>query len=36
VNKRQSWASRRFRSSWIFFIAHGIDGVFIFLMVLAV
>jgi membrane protease YdiL (CAAX protease family) len=31
-----AWASRRFRSNWIFFIAHGVDGVFTILMVLAV
>jgi hypothetical protein len=30
------WASRRFKSNWIFFIAHGTDGVFMFVMVLAV
>jgi len=31
-----AWASRRFKSNWIFVIAHGVDGVFLFLLVLAV
>jgi hypothetical protein len=31
-----AWASRRFKSNWIFVIAHGADGVFLFLLVLAV
>jgi hypothetical protein len=30
------WASRRYKSNWIFAIAHGADGVFMFVMVLAV
>ena len=30
------WATRRYKSSWIFFIAHGIDGVFIFVMLVFV
>ena len=30
------WASNRFKCNWIFFIAHGADGVFMFLLVLAV
>lgn len=30
------WATRRYKSSWIFFIAHGIDGVLIFVMLLMV
>jgi len=30
------WASRRFKCNWIFFIAHGGDGVFTLLLVLAV
>ncbi|HUV09154.1 MAG TPA: CPBP family intramembrane glutamic endopeptidase, partial [Spirochaetia bacterium] len=28
------WATRRYKCSWIFFIAHGADGVFIFVMLL--
>jgi len=30
------WASRRYQCSWIFLIAHGVDGVFIFVMLLLV
>jgi membrane protease YdiL (CAAX protease family) len=30
------WASRRYQSNWIFFIAHGADGVFMFVMLLLV
>ena len=30
------WASRRYQSSWIFLIAHGVDGVFMFAMLLLV
>ena len=28
------WASRRYQCNWIFVIAHGIDGVFLFVMLL--
>jgi len=31
-----AWASRRYQSNWIFFIAHGADGVFLFVMLLLV
>lgn len=31
-----AWASRRFKCNWIFFIAHGADGVYMFLLVLGV
>lgn len=30
------WASNRFKCSWIFFIAHGADGVFVTFLLLAV
>jgi membrane protease YdiL (CAAX protease family) len=30
------WASRRYRSNWIFFIVHGVQGLIIILMTLAV
>jgi hypothetical protein len=30
------WASHRFKCNWIFVIAHGADGVFLFLLTLAV
>ncbi|MFC1916888.1 type II CAAX prenyl endopeptidase Rce1 family protein [Chloroflexota bacterium] len=28
------WASRRYQCNWIFYIAHGIDGIFLFTMLL--
>jgi membrane protease YdiL (CAAX protease family) len=30
------WASRRYQCSWIFLIAHGVDGIFLFTMLLLV
>ena len=30
------WASNRFKSNWIFFIAHGADGVFVTFLLIAV